>query len=230
MLVPAIFESAAPRIVEDNNAADEANASSSATAKIIEFPRATTPAPPLEELAEPVFTMPRILEAADAAPAPPALGGILIEPAAEPRAEKRPGFEIPLQSAPMAQRIFAAAVDAVLVAVALAGFGALFFKITACIPPLPQVLSMGTIVAAVFWAIYQCLLLVCAGSTPGLKLARLQLSRFDGSAVPHSLRRWRVLASLLSAASLGLGYVWCFFDEDQLSWHDRITRTHMAPR
>jgi len=25
-----------------------------------------------------------------------------------------------------------------------------------------------------------------------------------------------------------LGYAWCFFDEDQLCWHDRITRTYMA--
>jgi hypothetical protein len=37
------------------------------------------------------------------------------------------------------------------------------------------------------------------------------------------------LASFLSAASLGLGYAWCFLDEDQLSWHDRITKTHLAP-
>jgi hypothetical protein len=46
----------------------------------------------------------------------------------------------------------------------------------------------------------------------------------------RGLRRWRVLASILSLASLGLGYAWCFLDEDQLSWHDRITRTHLAPR
>jgi len=26
-----------------------------------------------------------------------------------------------------------------------------------------------------------------------------------------------------------LGYAWTFLDEDQLSWHDRITKTHLAP-
>jgi uncharacterized RDD family membrane protein YckC len=82
---------------------------------------------------------------------------------------------------------------------------------------------------AAFWAGYQFLLLVYAGTTPGAKLARLRLSRFDGQPVPKKLRRWRVLASMLSGLSLALGYAWCFFDEDQLCWHDRITQTYMAP-
>jgi uncharacterized RDD family membrane protein YckC len=69
-----------------------------------------------------------------------------------------------------------------------------------------------------------------AGSTPGLKLAKLELSQFDGRPVPRSLRRWRVLASVLSGLSLGLGYAWCFLDEDELCWHDRITHTYMAPK
>jgi uncharacterized RDD family membrane protein YckC len=77
---------------------------------------------------------------------------------------------------------------------------------------------------------YQYLLLVHAGSTPGLKLAKLELSRFDGAPVPRNIRRWRVLASVLSGVSVGLGYAWCFLDEDQLCWHDRITRTYMAPK
>jgi hypothetical protein len=62
-----------------------------------------------------------------------------------------------------------------------------------------------------------------------LKLAKLQLHRFDGTSVPLKTRRWRVLASFLSALSLGIGYAWCFLDEDRLCWHDRITHTYMAP-
>jgi hypothetical protein len=34
---------------------------------------------------------------------------------------------------------------------------------------------------------------------------------------------------VLSGFSLALGYAWCFLDEDRLCWHDRITRTYMAP-
>jgi hypothetical protein len=44
------------------------------------------------------------------------------------------------------------------------------------------------------------------------------------------VRRWRVLASFLSACSLGLGYLWSLLDEDGLCWHDRITHTHIRTR
>ena len=81
-----------------------------------------------------------------------------------------------------------------------------------------------------FWSAYQYLMVVYTGTTPGLKLAKLQLNRFDGNSVPRRIRRWRVLVSVLSGVSLGLGYAWCFLDEDELCWHDRITRTYLAPR
>jgi hypothetical protein len=74
------------------------------------------------------------------------------------------------------------------------------------------------------------LLLVYSRTTPGLRLAHLTLSRFDGTRPNRRLRRWRVLASFLSAVSLGMGYAWVFLDEDSLCWHDRITHTYMAPK
>src|SRR5580692_4469172 len=84
-------------------------APATAKGKIIEFPRFWTPAPPpLDELAEPVFDRdrPRILEAPEVVPPLPALGGITIEPAQRPEVEKRPGIDIPLQTASLARRIF----------------------------------------------------------------------------------------------------------------------------
>ncbi len=197
--------------------------------KIIEFPRSAALPIPVDELAEPVFDRPRILEALDVAPPGPALGGILIESAEETPVEKRPGFEIPLQAAPMGRRLAATAVDAAIVIAAFAMFAFLFFKITASVPPLLPAASLSAVVIGILWTIYQYLMLVGTGTTPGLKLARLHLNRFDGSPAPRVLRRWRVLTSVMSGVSLGLGYAWCFFDEDQLCWHDRITRTYAAP-
>jgi hypothetical protein len=203
------------------------------TAKIIEFPRSWTPAPPpLDELAEPVLNSdrPRILEAPEVVPPAPALGGITIEPVQQPEFEKRPGIDIPLQSAPLARRIFAAAIDGVIIGVAGILFGFIFWKMTAIRPPRIQFLGLVAGLSGVFWAAYQYLLVVYSGGTPGLRLARLELSRFDGSPAGRRLRRWRVLASFLSAASLGMGYAWVFLDEDSLCWHDRITHTYLAPR
>jgi hypothetical protein len=82
----------------------------------------------------------------------------------------------------------------------------------------------------VLWAAYHYLLIVYAATTPGLRLAKLSLTRFDDSSTTRSLRRWRVLASLLSALSLGMGFAWVFLDEDGLCWHDRITRTYLSLR
>ncbi len=201
------------------------------TAKIIEFPRSWTPPPsPLDELAEPVTDRPRILEAPEVVPPPPALGGITIEPAQQPETEKRPGIDIPLQSAPLARRIFSAAVDGVIIAAACALFAFIFWKLTAIRPPRLQMMSLAAGLSGLFWAAYQYLLVVYSGTTPGLRLARLELARFDGTPASRRLRRWRVLASFLSAASLGMGYAWVFLDEDSLCWHDRITHTYLAPK
>lgn len=200
-------------------------------ARILEFPRSAAAPPPfLDELAEPLLDRPRILEAPEVLPPPPALGGILIEPVEEPAKERRAGFELPLQAAPMSRRLWAGAIDTLLVVSAFASFAYIFFRVTSVVPPLRQAVEISVVMTAMFWIAYQYLLLVYTGTTPGLKLTKLHLSRFDGAAVPRKLRRWRVLASVLSATSLALGYTWCFLDEDRLCWHDRITRTYMAPQ
>jgi uncharacterized RDD family membrane protein YckC len=169
------------------------------------------------------------MEAPELLPPPPALGGMLIEPPEQTLQERQPGIDLPLKGAAMPKRVMAAFIDALVVLLAAAVFAYIFCKITPSQVPWRLATVAAAAIVASFWVGYQYLLLVCAGTTPGLKLARLQLSRFDGRPVPRPLRRWRVLASVLSGFSLALGYAWFFFDEDQLCWHDRITRTYMAP-
>jgi uncharacterized RDD family membrane protein YckC len=183
----------------------------------------------VEELAEPVFDRPRILEGPEVPPTPAALGGILLERVEQPADEKRPGFEMPLHSATMPRRLAATMIDGFIVLVGLAAFSYIFWRITATIPPTRLAAGIVVVVGGLLWAAYQYLLIIYCGTSPGLKIAKLKLSHFDGSHVPRKTRRWRVLASILSGFSLGLGYAWCFLDEDQLCWHDRITRTYMAP-
>jgi uncharacterized RDD family membrane protein YckC len=202
------------------------------TAKIIEFPRFAwgPPPPPPDQLAEPVGDFPRILEAPEIAPPPPALGGITIEAIEPAEMEKRPGIDIPLQSASLTRRIVAGVVDGLIVGGASALFGVIFWKVAEVRPPQIQILELAAGIPSLCWVVYQYLLVVYAASTPGLWVAGLELSRFDGSATNRTLRRWRVLAACLSAVSLGMGYAWVFLDEDALCWHDRTTHTYLAPR
>jgi uncharacterized RDD family membrane protein YckC len=200
------------------------------TAKVIEFSDYSSASRLPEELAEPVLDRPRIIEAPELAPPPPALGGISIEPAEEPAGQRRPGFEIPLRTASLGRRLAAGGIDATFVFSAFAAFAYIFFRITTEVPSPARAAGAAIFLAGVLWAAYQYLLLVFSGATPGLKLAKLELQRFDGTPVLRRTRSWRVLASVLSGLSLGLGYAWCLLDEDELCWHDRITRTHMAPK
>jgi uncharacterized RDD family membrane protein YckC len=173
---------------------------------------------------------PRILEAPEIVPPAPALGGITIE-AVEPAGDQRRlGIDVPLQAAPLARRVAAAAVDGLLIALATSLFGLIFWKVTGTRPPFPQLLGLAIAVPCCLWAAYQYLLLVYAATTPGMRIAGLRLARFDGAHANRRLRRWRVLAAYLSAVSLGMGYSWVFLDEDALCWHDRITHTYLAPK
>src|SRR5580704_4398028 len=158
------------------------------TAKIIEFPRFAwgPPAPPPDQLAEPVGERPRILEVPEVAPPPPALGGITIEAAEIPADEKRPGIDIPLESAPPGLRVVAALVDGLIIAAAASLFGFIFWKVAAVRPPLVQSLGLLAGITFFFWVTYEYLLIVYAASTPGLRVAGLELARFDGTRTSRS--------------------------------------------
>jgi uncharacterized RDD family membrane protein YckC len=229
-------DSASPQpdsaVIEPPPAAPPLLPSPQSGAKIIEFPRFAwaPPPPPPDQLAGPVGEQLRILEVPEVAPPPPALGGITIEPIPSAEPERRPGFDFPLQSAPLGRRLAASVIDGLIVACASALFGYIFWKIAAVRPPRMHLLSLAVGVPFVLWAAYQYLLIVYSATTPGLRAAGLELSHFDGTSTSRSIRRWRILASYLSAVSLGMGYAWVFLDEGALCWHDRITHTYLAPR
>jgi uncharacterized RDD family membrane protein YckC len=197
------------------------------TAKVIEFPRsAAIPVYHTSSLAEPIFERPRILEAPEVVPPPPALGGILIEPSPalppEPRAD-----DTRIPSASIPRRLAATALDGLILLVSLSSFAAIFVRLNPVRQPVLMLAGVAASLAIVLWFVYQYLFVVYTGSTPGLRAARLQIAKFDGSPVPLRLRRWRVLASALSGLSAGLGYLWCLLDSNSLCWHDRITKTHL---
>ena len=195
---------------------------------LIEFPRsAAIPIFHTSTLADPIFDRPRIVEAPEVVPAPPALGGILIETARPQPAENRTAAESQIQSASIFRRLLATAVDGLILAAALSVFAAIFLRFNPLRGPLPLLAGVAAVLTISLWFTYQFFFIVYTGSTPGLRVARLELANFDGSPVPRGMRHWRVLASFLSGLSVGLGYLWCFLDSDSLCWHDRITHTHL---
>jgi len=202
---------------------------------LIEFPRPVMPPPPppvqlpiLDELAEPVIQTPRILEAE-----PENIGlqfggepmpSITLEAPPAPPAETYP------EPAVLSHRAVAGAVDAVVVLAATAAFATIFAKIVGAIPTTRPALATAAVVPAMLWAMYEYLFWVYAGATVGMRITKLELRTFDAALVPRRNRRWRALAVMVSAMSLGMGFFWALIDEDSLCWHDRISRTLLRPR
>ena len=199
---------------------------------LIEFPRPVEPpaylppVPRLEELAEPIIETPRILDAEE--PSGLLFGGecrpaITLEPAPEPEPEDDPG---PVgECASLSRRIFAAALDAVLVAVAAAVFAIVFLHMAGTLPWSRTTLLLALAIPVMLWAMYQYLFLVHAAATPGMRVAGMRLCTFDNLPARRSLRRWRAIAMMISGMALGLGFLWAAIDEYGLCWHDRITHT-----
>ena len=87
-------------------------------------------------------------------------------------------------------------------------------------------LASSVLVLALLYLLYQALFFSFSESTPGMRCARIALCTFDDENPTRGAMRRRNLAVLLSACPLGLGLLWAAFDEDRLTWHDRLTRTY----
>lgn len=142
-------------------------------------------------------------------------------------AEERPATDF-LPVAPVRARTRAGALDTVFLAVAYAGFLGLFFWLGG--EP-----TLGKVPAVVYGAIFLLLYTLYfgfftffAGATPGMHLRGLYAVSFDGSAPTDRQLLWRVAGYVLSASTLGLGFLWALWDEDTLTWQDRISQTYLT--
>jgi uncharacterized RDD family membrane protein YckC len=80
---------------------------------------------------------------------------------------------------------------------------------------------------------YFGLFTVFGGSTPGMMVSGIQVASFTGDAPTPRQYLLRAAGYLLSAGTCFLGFLWVLWDEDGLTWHDRLSDTYLvriAPR
>lgn len=65
------------------------------------------------------------------------------------------------------------------------------------------------------------------GQTPGLRTWKLRLIRQDGYLLTRRDSLVRFLFSLLSVATLGLGWLWVWLNPNAQSLHDKLSDTHI---
>ena len=88
-------------------------------------------------------------------------------------------------------------------------------------PALRQVIILSTVIGffSIFW--------IKNGQTLGMQAWRIKLVTVTGDRLTMKHCLIRALAAMLSAACLGLGYLWCLFDREKRYWHDTLSGTHL---
>lgn len=76
---------------------------------------------------------------------------------------------------------------------------------------------------------YFALFTVFGGTTPGMMLRGLQVVSFSGEPPAPRQMLWRSAGYMLSAGTFFMGFLWAMWDEDALTWHDRLSRTYLCP-
>ena len=67
-----------------------------------------------------------------------------------------------------------------------------------------------------------------SGRTLGMQSWGLQLETQDGGRPTWATNSVRFFAAILSWVPAGLGFLWQLWDKDRLTWHDRISGTHLV--
>ena len=122
-------------------------------------------------------------------------------------------------------RMIAAAFDAAMVMLALGLFLVVFTIAGGAISLTPANAIFFLGVAGLLALFYRFLWCIANGDSPGMRFAGLRLVDFDGRVPDRERRGMRQVAGVLSVISAGLGLVWALVDEENLTWHDHISKT-----
>ena len=76
---------------------------------------------------------------------------------------------------------------------------------------------------------YFALFTIFGGTTPGMMLRALQVVSFSGEPPTPRQMLWRSVGYMLSAGTFFMGFLWTMWDEDALTWHDRLSHTYLCP-
>ena len=138
-------------------------------------------------------------------------------------------YDSPVPSvAPLLERRRAGTFDLAFLLFAFAGFLMLFHALGGrfAFSRFDVLVTVATL--GLLYAQYVALFTYFAQATPGMMLRGLRVTSLDGLDPSPRQLLWRSLGYLISAGTMMLGFLWTLWDEDQLSWHDRISQTCIA--
>lgn len=146
----------------------------------------------------------------------------------EPEEPETAAVSLPdLRRASIGLRMRSALVDGALVAAAVLG-SAVVAAVSIGLP-LPAGIARLSALSGLLLAglLYLTIFLILDEATPGMRCSGLSLYTLDGQLPTRPQRCARMGALLLSLLPAGLGAAWILFDDDHLSWRDRLSKTYL---
>ncbi len=125
-------------------------------------------------------------------------------------------------------RRISAVIDALCLLFACGGFLALFGSLGGHFAFSKLSAAVYAASFAIVYLQYFSLFTVFGGTTPGMMLRGLRVVDFSGEAPSPRQLLYRAAGYMLSAGTFFLGFLWAQWDEDELTWHDRISRTYLS--
>jgi len=130
--------------------------------------------------------------------------------------------------ATLRERRLAALIDAACLAFAYGGFLALFGSLGGefTLSKLSAVVCFSTF--AFVYVQYFGLFTIFGGTTPGMMVRGLQVASFTGDSPTAQQLFLRTAGYVISASTFFLGFFWALWDEDAMTWHDRLSKTYLG--
>ena len=147
------------------------------------------------------------------------------EPAAPLAHAEAPGL-YPVAS--IDDRRLAALIDTACLLFAYGGFLALFSAVGGqfTLSKLSAAVCVATF--SIVYLQYFALFTIFGGTTPGMMLRGLHVVSFSGEPPTPRQMLLRSAGYLISAGTFFLGFLWAMWDEDALTWHDRVSHTYLS--
>jgi uncharacterized RDD family membrane protein YckC len=130
--------------------------------------------------------------------------------------------------ASLEERRFAAAIDIACLLFAYGGFLALFGSLGGQFTVSKLSAAVCGLTFAIVYLQYFALFTIFGGTTPGMMFRGLQVASFTGDAPTPRQMLLRSAGYVISAGTFFLGFFWAWWDEDALTWHDRLSQTYLS--
>ena len=130
--------------------------------------------------------------------------------------------------ASLEERSCAALIDVVCLLFAYGGFLALFGSLGGQFTLSKLSAEVYGATLAIVYVQYFALFTVFGGTTPGMMFRGLQVASFAGAPPTPRQMLLRSVGYIVSAGAFLMGFIWSWWDEDALTWHDRISHTYLT--